>query len=404
MNLVPNRVPTGQTHILCEQSKYTILSTGQVITRGQWGLPFDGNALAHALRFHGFPGVVVRARGNHHRGLSLNNPNGNLVETVKWTTGNVGNITIIGDEPDLGTRIGSIGCFNNTGDVRIEKLTLMNPGTSTCPFIVGQNTIVGRMLLYDLQFLPMDPHAWQGKGMKWNIRGNGVARKWDCRNLKFHKAVEHGAYTDNHLEDSYFVKCVGSDMGRTLLQLANRAQSGPASQGVLVVSQCVSNNGGTGGDGGSDFTIVGNGEGTIYFLNNKSFGSRQGSLVHWTDQGHGVYLTQNGFSSSSLIINDFEVNCPNADRDHVSISGVEDVIVSDWNITGNRTAIGLDSKFGGNIKNGSVALATNGKPPTQEPGWNTPKKMTKGIWSNGVWQSTHILSDQEIDALVSARG
>lgn len=402
MNLIPNRVPVGQAHILCEQDKYTILSTGQVVTQGQYGQPFDGDALAHALRFHGFPGVVVRSRGNQFRGLALNNPNDHLANTVKWTTGDVGNITVVGDEPNLGARLGGVACFNHTGDVRFENLTLMNGSGSTCPFIVNANGLVGRILLYDLQFLPMDPNSWQGKGMKWNIRGHGVAKKWDCRNLKFHKAVEHGGYIDNHLEDSYFVQCVGGEMGRTFLQLTNRAQSGPASQGILVITQCVSNN--VGGQGGSDYTIVGNGEGTIYFLKNKSFGSTQGAFVHWTDAGHGLYKTQNGYSSAQLVIHDFEVASPSADRDHVMIAGVEDVILSDWNITGNRTAIGLDSKYGGNIQNGAVALATGGKPPSQEPGWNTPKKMTKGVWNNGVWQSTHTLTTQEIDALVSNRG
>jgi hypothetical protein len=393
--LVPDRVSVEAAHILVEQNKYTLLQSGKIVSKGLYNQPFNGDALAHALRFHGFPGVVARVRGNQHAGLSMNGNNVNQVQTVKWTTGNVGGVTIIGDEPEAAVKIGAVTVFDKTGDLRLENTTLMNGAEAYCPLIVNQGGLVGRMTLYDIAFLPKDPTAWAGKGMKWNIRGHGVAKAWDCRNLKFHKAIEHGAYIDNHLEDSYFIRCVGGDMERTLLQITNRSQSGPGSKGKLVIMRCVATDIGKGvGGEGSDYTIVGNGEDPIYFMENKSVNSRGGSFVHWSDKGHGLYLTQNGYTSSSLVIHDYKVNSQNADSDHVMISGVEEVIISDWDIDGNKTAIALNTSFGGSIKNGSVCLSYEGE-PSQSPGWKTPSKMKVG---------STFLTDPQINALACTRG
>jgi len=390
-NLIPARVPIGQPHIICEQNRYTVLSTGQVVTKNMYNQSFNGDALAQALRFHGFPGVVVQVIGDQHRGVSINNPNGNLTHTVKWTTGNVSNVTIVGAEKNMQSKVGGIAVFNGAGDLRIQNLTLMNGGESSTPFIVNQFGTVGRMTLYDLMFLPRNPNAWGGKGMKWNIRGHGPAG-WDCRNLKFHKAVEHGGYIDNHQGDAYFVNCVGGEMGRTFLQLVNRVQSGAQAWGKLVISKCISSN--VGGGGGSDYTIVGNGEDPIYFLDNESIGSTQGAFVHWSDGGHGLYPTSNGFSSRQLSISNFSVNSPNANRDHVMISGVEEVLISDWNITGNKTAVALDTVYGGGIDNGTVSFVSN-VPPSQNPGWNAWRKVTRKVGN---------LTDQQIDQMWDERG
>lgn len=389
---IPDQGDHGSPHILCEQGQYTVLNTGLVVTKGLWGQPFDGDALAHALRFHGFDGVVVAVRGDQFRGLGINNQNGNLINSVKWTTGNVSNITLFGDTPDRTAKIGTVAVFNKTGDLRVENFTLTNPGGSYCPFIVNANGLVGNMKLYDINFLPQDPTAWQGHGMKWNVRCEGVAESYDLRKLVFHGALEHGLYIDNHLADSFCLNCTGGGMGRTFMQWTNRSQSGPASKGVLVVAHCIAT--GVGGQGGSDFTFVGNGESPIYFVGNKSIDSVQGSFVHWTDKGHGVYLTSNGYSSSELIIHDFEVNCPSADREHMAIAGVENVIISDWDITGNKPALVLNSPNGGGINNGTVGLYSK-IPPSQSPGWKAYQKVKLG---------KSVLSDEQIDALAYNRG
>lgn len=390
--LLPDRVPVAEAHILVEQNKYTLLQSGKVVSKGLYGQPFNGDALAHALRFHGFPGVVARVRGNQSAGLSINGNNPNQNHTVIWTTGKVGNITVIGDEIEAAVKIGAVSVFDQTGDVRIENATLMNGGSAYCPFIVNMDGIVGRMTLYDIKFLPKDPNAWAGKGMKWNVRGEGVAKAWDCRNLKFHKAVEHGAYIDNHLEDSFFVGCIGAEMGRTLLQITNRSVSGPPSKGKLVIMRCKADR--IGNEGGSDFTVVGNGEDPIYFMQNKSTNSKQGSFVHWSDKKHGWYLTPNGYTSSVLVIDDFKVDCMEADRDHVQISGVEEVTISDWDIHGNKTAVALNTEFGGGIKNGSVCFSTEG-PVSLAPGWKAAGKVK-------VLNTQ--LTNEQINALACKRG
>lgn len=389
--LIPQRETLVNPHILVYQDRYEIVSTGKVVTTDQYGNPLSGNALAQALRFHGFPGVVVLTHGNQYKGLQLNGGNPNGTRSVIWENGNVRDITILGGEPGKAASILGVGLFDGMGDLRIENATLMNAGVSKAPLLVNMNGIVGKIKLYDLKFLPEDPKAWFGKGMKWNFRGHGVAG-WDCRNLQFHKALEHGGYVDNHQGDSYFINCRGSEMGRTLLQITNRAESGPSAYGDLVIKGCEARD--NEGDGGSDYTIVGNGDGTIWFMNNTSYGNAngsQGAFVHWTDHGHGAYLTESGHSSQRLIMMNFVTKHSNADRDHVAIAGVKDVIIAGWDITGNRTAMHFNSQFGGGIDNGSVGLYTwNRGKPSEWSGWRTSIKVKK---------AGQILSDQDINKL-----
>lgn len=396
MSLIPRVQPVGQPHIECDETSYTILSTGQRITTNQYGEPLNGDALPQALRFHGFPGVIIRTTGDQHRGMNINGGNTNQTQTVVWEDGPVHDVTIVGGEPSRRAKIGGVAVFDNAGDLRIQNITLTNRATTAAPFIVNVNGRVGTMRLYRINFMPQDPSAWNGKGMKWNIRGHGVAR-WDCRRLNFHKAVEHGAYIDNHQGDSYFVKCTGSDIGITLLQIVNRQESGPAAFGDLVIKNCVARN--IHGLGGSDYSIVGNGEGTVWFIRNKSFGASsgsQGAFVHWTDHGHGAYLTPTGFSTSRLIIVDFDANHPNADRDHMLISGVQDVIIADWDIRGNKAAMHTNYNGGGGIDNGTFGLYTWLKyPPSRWPGWHAATKIK---------ERGNVLSDNQIDDLEYIRG
>ncbi len=398
--LISRRVRVGQPDIIVTATSYTIVSTGQTITKNQYNQPFDGDALAQALRFHGFPGVVVHFSGNQHRGLKLNSNNPNQTHSVIWQGQDVKDFTILGTEPNRNAKIGDVFVFDKTGDFHIENATIMNHGGSFAPVLVSMNGIAGYIKLYDINFLPMDPAAWQGKGMKWNVRGHGVAG-WDLRNVNFHKAVEHGAYIDNHQGKSYFINCRGSEMGRTMLQITNRKQSGPSAYGDLVIRNCVAMN--NKGDGGSDYTIVGNGNGTVWFVNNKSFGATtgsQGAFTHWTDFGHGAYLTEGGHSTARLIIVNFEANHPNADRDHMAITGCDEAIMVNWDITGNKTALRLQGQFGGgnNMDLDKFGLYNyKQSTPSQHAGWKSWKKVRDD--STGQW-----LSDAEIDELEYIRG
>lgn len=398
-NKIPARETIDSPHIIVSGNSYTIVQTGEKVTATEGGTLFNGDALANALRFHGFPGVVVLVYGNQHMGMKLNGTNPNLKNTVAWEGQNVRDINIMGGEPDKAAQIGDVGVYDKTGNVRIQNATIMNHRGSFAPLLVMKQGVVGNMRLYDIDFMPMDPGAWQGNGMKWNIRGHGAAQ-WDCRNIKFHKALEHGGYIDNHQGDSYFTRCYGESMGRTLLQFTNRKESGPSAYGDLVIKRCVARY--NKGNGGSDFTIVGNGDGTVWFANNTSIGHADGShgaFTHWTDFGHGAYLTSGGHSTRRLIIVNFTVNHPNADRDHVSITGCDNALMSKWDITGNKTALELNGNFGGgnHMNEGAFRLHTRKIAPSQSPGWKSWKKVRDQI--TGKW-----LSDTEIDELKYIRG
>lgn len=390
--LIPNREDIGTPHIVCRPDDYTITATGEVVKKDQYGRAFDGTALAQAIRLHGFPGVIVETHGDQHEGLDLNATNPNRTKSVIWKNGgDVRDVTIIGGEANRAARIGNVNFYDKVGDIRIENVTLLNSGPSFCPVLMRSNSLGGFFRLYDIDFLPRDINKWNGKGMKWNIRSHGVAR-WDLRSLNFHKAIEHGAYIDNHQGDSYVENCKGSEMGRTLLQFTNRKTSGPEAFGDLVIARCVARD--ILGDGGSDFTVAGNGEGTVWFLSNKSYGAKtgsQGALVHYGDEAHGIYETKNGFASKRVIMYNFQCDHPNANRDHVALTGAEENIIINPMIKGNRTAIALDTRFGGPIENDKVGLFFSKKSrPSQATGWQAARKVVK----DGV-----TLDDEAVDAM-----
>lgn len=395
-------------HIICDSTSYTLVSNGQKYTKDNFGKPLNGNALAQAIRVHGFAlfsqfgEVIVETHGDQYRGMLYNGTNPNMTHTVTWgSNGPVRNVKIIGGEASRAAKIGGVGVFNHAGDLLIQNATIMNDAGAFAPFLVNQNGIAGYMQLFDINIEPKDPTAWQGNGMKWGIRGHGCAR-WNLQNVKFWKALEHNGYFDNCQGTSYFMSCLGGGTGRTMFQFTNRQESGPSAFGDLIVKGCESYN--VGGQGGSDFTFAGIGPGTLWFFDNKSIGAptgSHGSFVCWSDKGHGLYVNKNGFSTGGLIIRNFIVNHPNADRDHMAIAGVEKVVITNWNVTGNKTAIALNNKGTGNIDNGSVGLyVKGGVPPSQWSGWNSNVKMTK---YNPQTDKKTILTNAQIDALAYDR-
>ena len=391
---IPTLAPIGNPHIICDTTSYTVLSTGQTVTTNRYGQPLNGDALARALTLHGFPGVVVHVTGNQHKGLNIGDPNQNIGSSVWWGNGPVRDITVVGTAPSA--KIRNISDFDQVGTVRLHNIVLENRPSAHCPFVVNMGFRVGRMILTNIGFIAEDPTAWGGKGMKWNIRGHGSA-SWYIANTTFHKAEEHATYIDNVQGDSYFLGLEGSGYGRTFMQFTNRQESGPTAFGDLVLMNCKTSN--NFGQGGSDFTFVGQGEGNIWCLNCESIGAPTGSngaFVHWTDYGHGAYLTQRGFTTGGLVLWNFKCNHPAANRDHISIAGVENVIVGGFPrkslIKGNKVGISLDGEFGGGINNGTVMFCTPGSPVSQWPAWQTGIKARKRI--QGQY---HNYTDTELD-------
>lgn len=400
--IIPPRPSIGIPDIICNNNSYTIVSLNKTVTTNADGSPLDGTGLAQSIRYYGHSifqqkGEVVVLVTADQDGARFNDTNLNRVNTINWGAGGpVRNVVVIGQDRNIKVR-GGVSIFNKTGDIRFENITLTNAAATFAPFMVNAKALVGMMRLFDVTFLPEDPTAWNGHGMKWNIRAQGQAQ-WALEGLLFNEAQEHGAYIDNHQGDSWMLNCKGARLGRTFCQWTNRATSGPTAFGDLVIKDCEARD--CKGDGGSDYTIVGNGEGAVLIDNCSSIGSpagSQGALVHWTDAGHGAYLTPDGFSSGGLTIRNFTCDHPNANRTHLQIDGARSVRISNWNIKGNKTAIQLNSQNTARPDNGSVGLLLRDPsiPPSQWSGWQALRKIER--YNNH--QSNQTLSNAQIDAL-----
>lgn len=106
------------------------------------------------------------------------------------------------------------------------------------------------------------------------------------------------------------------------------------------------------GDGGSGITVAGFlGDIWIRDITAVDGGPFQGAIVVYADasEHHGAYLytgLDGGlYSTRSVTIDGVHIDLPIADRAHVAISGVEFVRIGDFSITGNRTALTLDSIY-----------------------------------------------------------
>lgn len=303
--LIPNKQEVGEPHIICDTHGYTLRSTGQRITTNMYGDPLHGDALAHAIRWHGFPGVVIRVDGPQLEGMQIGGGSPWARNTVIWDNGPVHDVTIIGGAEDRAIDIGNIQINHDrggAGDLRLENLTLMQADSGAfSPFLISQNGEMGHLKMYDIDFDTLHPNTYSGKGMKWNLRGHGLAR-YDLRGINFHKAEEHGAYVDNIQGTSYFYQLHGSNMGRTMLQVTNRRQSGRTSYGTIVVADSHASH--NHGHGGSDFSFFGHG-GDVMLINCSSIGSEEGShgaFTQTTDHGHGAYLhPELGYSLRGLL-------------------------------------------------------------------------------------------------------
>lgn len=246
-----------------------------------------------------------------------------------------------------------------------------------------------RIQIYGCEFL-------RGSGNpKWGARLNGRAR-FDFRANHFQYMHEHCLYADSPQGDSFFMYNTMEGSTRTMLQIVNRSvdNPGPSGHGYLLVEGNTATN--VDLDGGSDFTVAGH-LGVVIFRGNFSTtngiqAGQQGSIVVWTDADpvHGIYTNANGYTTNKVIIQNHAVNHPNADRDHIAISGAEEVeIRNSFIISGNRTAFCFNSPFGGPIPCGSICFFQPA-PVSQYTGFQSAIKVT----INGA-----VLTDPQIDAL-----
>ena len=386
--------------------KITMLETGQVIsTYGQWHLPLvypEAEAIRRAR-----PGDVILLKGDRpYPGCSIGGGSLGKQFTATWNDSDViRDVALLGEGKDTTRVHGGYSFWGNLGGVdgfRLEGLGIFNNQHAYAPLMTAMNNVVGLITGYDLHLGVQSRNGYGGYGMKWACRAHGPAQ-WDLRRVTFEPAQEHSFYGDNFQGDSVFVDLEvlpyadGLSNGRTFLQMTNRQQSGPSQFGDILVLRCIARGIHEGSGGGSDFTLVGC-RGLAAFVDCESHGAQHGQLrsngaiVAWTDKGHGAYLTPTGYSHRHVIVSGFKCDHPNANRNHAAFSGVEKLEILDgFEIKGNRTAICLDTPWGGGIDNGTVEIEreTAGAPLSGHSGFQSGVKMSKG---------TRNLTNPEIDA------
>lgn len=279
---------------------------------------------------------------------------------------------------------------------RVENLAIVGSlhGTSVVHTPKGLPPTFGDSVYPLLQIYRCRVEKGDGKP-EWGIRLHGRAQ-FDVRECHFSYMQEHAAYIDSPQGDSFFVRNTTSGGSRTMLQVVNRSTDnpGPSGHGVLLIEGNLATY--FDGSGGSDFSVAGH-HGLVIFRHNVSYqglgqtGS-QGSIVVYTDDTapHGAYFNDAGYSTTKVIIQGHIVYAPNADRDHVMISGAGEVEVRDeFLIFGSRTAFHFDTTYGGTVPNGSECFVSP-VPTSIHPGFMSALKVRRAA----VIQST-----AQIDAL-----
>ncbi len=309
-------------------------------------------------------------------------------------------ITIVGLRPNRESQINSFYLhkdLNNgvrTGGVkhiRVQNLTILSPPSDTrCIGVPKGADSFGLVQVYDVNFKGASDGSFDGLGYKWGIRAAG-RMQWDIRNVHAAPVQEHVFYIDSPSGNSYFVNCTMEGSWRTMVQIVNRRidNPGPSGFGTLLFEDMTAYN--VFGEGGSAFTVAGH-LGALIFRNCRVIEGPNGShgaMAIWVDDspGHGAHFDADGFANGPVIIDDLRVYAPNADRNHVSISGARSLYVDEFAIYGNRTAF-LFKQLA--WPNGRIRFLVQ-DPVSQYPGFLTPWKIQ--------WHATHNLTDAEIDAL-----
>jgi len=275
--------------------------------------------------------------------------------------------------------------------LRIENLTIQaSPGSTRCIGVPKGADTYGIVQVYDVDFVGATDGSFGGLGYRWGIRAQG-RMQWDLRRVHAAAVEEHVLYIDSPMGPSYFVDCTMEGAGRTMVQIVNRKNDnpGPSGSGTLLFEGMRAYN--VKGDGGSAFTIAGHLGGIV--LRDCSViegpNGSQGAVAIWVDDSpeHGAHFDPDGYANGPVIIDGLFVFAPNADRNHVLITGSRGVHLHDFSIIGNRTAFEFRQQA---WPNGYVRCHLP-DPVSRYPGFGSPWKMQ---WAFG-W----LLSDEEIDAL-----
>ncbi len=391
--------PTIWVHQVAGQPGTVVFANGAVVTKTMGGLPLTV-PLAYAMN-NAHPGDVIACSGEL-AGVEIGKYNPNKPFAVYWPNGAVvRDISIVSEDPAHPCIIRDTGIMGNymipgssgVDDLTFKDIIFKNTADSGTAFIVFGGSIHGMLRFYNVGFASVDPTAYSGYGLKWNIRANGRAR-YDIRGMDLKGAQEHGLYLDSPgadgAGDSYFLDIrQNAPTGRTGIQIVNRAYAsaagGPTGLGDLYFRRL--NLWTMAGGGGSGLTVVGH-LGTV-FVDTLFYKGNLGAVVFWSDSGKGLHLDSKGFTTTAAVLENIHVDSPNADRSHIAIKGVGYTKIRRFFVKGNKVAVDLDSPSGGPVYNGVVEFQTTGALSK----WNGFKSYIK-VKKNG-----QTLSNTQIDTI-----
>ncbi len=364
----------------------------------------SSNVLAFAMKL-AKPGDVIALKGQFPAvaiGLTFSFAD----SEVFWPGGQViRDITIIAADPadpptingltfrgDMTTGQGGVD------NIYFKNVIVRNGGDNRTPIIIFQGSLLGRIGLYDITYVTVNPSLYGGYGMKWGLRGHGRALYDVRRNIFTATAVgsaeEHAIYIDspgwNGAGDSYILDLVQQGpSGRTCIQVVNRKNEGPTGLGLLMMKRIVART--KKGAGGSALTIAGH-LGPVY-MEDIYYKGDLGAITFWSDAGKGLHTVKidgKDFTTPYAELRNVYIDATNADRSHIALAGVGTAIIGAFTIIGNRTAFDLWNNFSGPLDNGDVWFDVTA-PVSAYPGFQSAQKIKyKGS----------SLSDAAIDAML----
>lgn len=372
----------GPVTMRCEPGR-VVLPDGQVKTTNRYGQPLS-NPLAEALR-NARPGDVIGCRGALP-GVSIGGGNPNHDYVAYWPNGlPIQDVAVVTD--DGAPQQASISGLTIASDLGgIEGLSfwgldLRNKSYSRSPVLVAMGHRTGKLAVLSCAFVPEDPNAWNGWGKMWGVRAHGLLDALELIDNDCGDGQEHPVcYTDNlgwrtGRRSRIMYNRVGPrGGGRTCIQLTNRQQSGPSGGGVWDVESNDLRVVDAGG--GYAITIVGN-PNSVRVKNNRIHGDgNHGGIVFWSDSGHGLYKTEDGFTTGLAMLEGNSIQMPKGEYPHVALSGCREVqILGEFLIQGTKTCFDLWNSYGGPIDNGSVKFIGQLPPLSQYTGFQAGPKI-----------------------------
>lgn len=382
-------------HILVEPGKLT-LPDGRVITRDKFNQPLRYE-LIEAIKY----ALQVRCKDILCKGVvnggNIGGGDPNHLDCVMWPVPINGLVIQSADRNAQAT----IVQLNLLGDIRrasgetgIRKIMFKNlilsnthwtttNSSSRSAVLSYSDSWLGLIGFHDNTFVAADPNAFNGDGMMWGIRGNGRAR-WDIRRNKFPRMKEHKGYFDSVGADNGGPTYITDNealgpTGRTEWQFVNRQDpnngGGPTSGGSIYIQRNKCWVDGHGG-GGAAITVAGH-TGQVYIEENDILAENQESgITIYSDLAHGIWKNANGFSTTYARLISNKILGKNLDRAAMALSGIEELIIDEFDVTANKAAIDLWNNNGGPIDNGKVII-TAGYPNklSSYTGFKTPVKM-----------------------------